>query len=266
MNIHEAAVKRFRVVALRQDLVDDGRVDRAGVDRIAANAIAFLRKVQCAGFGHQGDCGLGGIVGAQVGRCFHPRKRGHVDDRAAMRLHLRQGSLNAHEHAQHIDVQLVPELRQRQVFDRTERGDPGIVDQHIDPRDRGNRRSPRFLARHIQFHEPGADVRSQRIAARHIDIGHDHAGPFGGIGAGNRLAQSRCPAGDERGLSCKHGHGFALPVQIRTSVLPVVRPLIRSMKASGSFSSPSRRFSSGLSLPSANRRSSMACASPSTSG
>ena len=85
-------------------------------------------------------------------------------------------------------------------------GDPGIVDENIEPpmhrEHRSKRRFPLRLVADIQRVEMvlGSERFGKRLPIDGIDIGHPHGRTFVGERFGNARANAACGSGDERDL------------------------------------------------------------------
>ncbi len=72
---------------------------------------------------------LGGGVSAREGRGHAPRDRSHVNDAARARPDERQEGLRHRDLADHVDLELAPQVGKRKKLDRPRHDDAGIVDE-----------------------------------------------------------------------------------------------------------------------------------------
>jgi hypothetical protein len=206
----------------RQHLIAHIGVDRAGMHRVDADAVALAGKFERRRFGEQGNAALGHRIERVLRRADDPGSRGEVDDGAAVRARLRrlaqgrQGELGAEEDTGQIDrAQAVP-FRERRRLDVLAEEQPGIVDQDVEllpaAERRVDRRMPVGLAGHVEMDvERRLAQPSRRLAAalvehvadRHLGAGLHHEPRGLGADAARR-------AGNQRHLAVEPVHGSLL--------------------------------------------------------
>ena len=167
--------------------------------RVTAN-LAALGAMQRDGFRDMPHGRLGGVVGDVVRTRDDTGNGRDVDDRTKpVRAHQRNGVLAAEKNGIDIDGLHLLEHVVVFVFDRAERTDAGIVDQHVQAAHRIMRRLQHFLPLRLIGHVmlPG---KGRACAMFVIDRGGDSFGPCpvhirdGHLGAFASHHASRCLA------------------------------------------------------------------------
>src|SRR6266404_2983386 len=207
-------------VAVAEGAVEHLGVDRARVDRVAADLVLGV-----LGRGHLGEEPDGALArrvgGLLVQRLADAGHRGDVDDRAAARAaHGRDRVLGAEEDALGVDRHHLVPLRDGALLDRHLGDHDGrVVDQDVEPPvaiERGlHRRSPVRLAGHVQVEVDGVaprrpDARLDVLPLFVPDVAEDDLRALAREGLRLRRALPSSPAADQRDL----------PVQFAHSVLP----------------------------------------------
>src|SRR5262249_39792822 len=145
-----------------------GRDDGAGMDRVAADALA--RVLERGQLGQETDGALGGLVGrAALWHAHEPELRGDVDDGAAARAsHGGDGAPGPEEHALGVDAHHAAPRLDRGVLDPARAADPRVVHEDVEPAEAADRgldgALPVRLARDVELDEEdlaalGLDVR-----------------------------------------------------------------------------------------------------------
>src|SRR5207249_2599172 len=154
------------------------------------------------------DPGLGRAVGDRVRVAFLPRDRGDVDDAPVLALHhLRGEGAAAQELAGEVDLEhALPFLDGIVRGGNVQARDAGVVDEHVDPAEVGER-----LCRRAFYRRGIRDVDGAGLRGRVPD-----AGPrAGGLEAlRNRRADALQAAGDDGGapFEIELVHSFTAPV------------------------------------------------------
>ena len=183
-----------------------GGEDGAGLHRIDPHPVLLARAVERDALGQGHHRRLGGVVGGQIRRGLVARRAREVDDGtpAAFR-HQRDRRLAAHEDRIDVDRVAAAEILRRNVGNRSEHRDRGIVDQHVEPPVGGF-----DLADHVLPARPVGDVlmdvaaaqlRRRGAACRLVDIGDDHRGPLRQQRLRRRLAETHRAARQQHHLA-----------------------------------------------------------------
>ena len=195
------------------DAIEDRRVDKGRVHRIAADVPPALGAIKRDRFAEHPHRRLAGVVAGHRVGCDQPGDRTDVDDRSGLVvLHQRQRLLAAEEHRIDVDGKAAAPVLQRAAFDMAAHADAGVVDQHRQPAQvlfgRGNGAIPVFGAGHIvDDRKGGAGAAFGVDRLGHggnlvgVDVGQQHAGPFARQRGGMRRAQPLCRARDQRLLA-----------------------------------------------------------------
>ncbi len=106
------------------------RLDHAGVDRVHAD----LARPQLLGQrpGHRVHGGLGGAVDRGIRDPIGTGQRADVDDAAAVGADVLDGFLRRQDQAEHVEIELAPEVLHRHLFERGKLVDAGVVDQAVE--------------------------------------------------------------------------------------------------------------------------------------
>ena len=116
-------------------LLDQRRPDVAGADAVDGDAVG--RDFERHRLGQAGDAVLGRDVGRLERRGHEGMGRGRVDDAApAARLHARHGGADGVEGGGQIDGDDLVPLLDRELLDRRDVLDAGIVDEDVDGAER----------------------------------------------------------------------------------------------------------------------------------
>src|SRR3954468_19304810 len=127
--------QRLRIAPTRtgRDVREYSGLDKAGVDRVATNAIALTRTVQRDRLGEQANRPFCGVVGHEVMPAHDPGHGRHVEDDAAAVFHDPHAVAAAQERAIHVDALHAPPHLERDRLDRGDRDNPRVVDQDVEP-------------------------------------------------------------------------------------------------------------------------------------
>jgi uncharacterized protein len=107
-------------------------LDAPGEDR--SHPHAALAEVEHGGLGHPQKTELAGVVGGAAGHRVLAGERGDVDDPArAARLEKPRRGAQAVEGAEQVGLDDLPEGLARELVDRAEGPDAGVVDQEVEP-------------------------------------------------------------------------------------------------------------------------------------
>jgi hypothetical protein len=138
-----------------------GRLDRAGVDRVAADVVVIHLTMDGDGLGHGTNRPFGRAIGVEHGIAEMCGRGAHVDDRTAPRiLHEWNAVLASQEHAIGHDAQVRVELIEGCGLRGTHHHHARVVDEYMQAAepllDLCEHLLPTGLACHVLHHEKGA--------------------------------------------------------------------------------------------------------------
>ena len=196
--------------------------------RQAVDPDAVRGEIDRHALGGVGDRRLRRAVGDHPGAGVDGRDRRVVDDRtAAVILHVARRPLRADDDAEQVDVhdplEVVEVVGQESLESAA---DPGVVEHDVQPAEAFDRDVDECLhligVAHVGSLErrPFAQRRGDRLALLDVDVGDDHARPFGDQQFGGCLADGAGAAGHDRtcpanswpvsrsggAVLCPHGH------------------------------------------------------------
>ena len=171
---------------------------------------------------------LGRAVGGEAGDAGEAQDRRDVDDGAA-RPHRRHGVPGAEEDAVDIHRHALAPAFERDVEQRLDDADAGVVHQHVEAaeaiEDGGDRGLPVGLAGHVEGdeHRLGAGLGQfgrERLAAFPVDIGECDRRAFCRERAGRGLADALGGAGDERDAAFQPSCQAPVPPPVSRRPMP----------------------------------------------
>ncbi len=125
----------------------------------------------------------------------------------------RHGQPCAAKHRAEVDLHAVIERGRIHLVDRRGRaGDPHVVDQHIETTEADANGGEQVVDR-CRVGNIGNEIG----LGRRVCIDHHHVGAAGGQPGGDRCADARATAGDQRSQACKIPHGSSIVVSARVS-------------------------------------------------
>ena len=180
-----ASVRTARCGAVRTRSGDDG------VDSDAGGA-----ELGCPGPGHRRQCGLGGAVGGATGETDLAGHAPDVDDAAASPSgHLRCQRSDEEVRRSDVGGEKPIEGRHVELRRRSEPGEPGVVDQDVDPADLLDQTLQLGRIAEIGGHEArlaalGCDGVNDCFTTAGVASVHDDFGAVAGELLGRRLADA----------------------------------------------------------------------------
>ena len=204
---------RWRPGRIELDLVVQLGGDPAGRDAVDPDAV--LGQLDRHRLGQEDDAGLRGVeAGPPLAKVAIGR--GHVDDRPAGALghHPPRRQLSQGEAGRQVDRQGPLPGHQRLLQEGLGHGDPGVVDQDVEPAQpvhrRLNQRFPKRLIGHVADQTvdlaAGSQVGDGLFQPVRHEIADDEAGALGQKLSGDRLADAASRAGDDCPLSRQSRH------------------------------------------------------------
>src|SRR5690606_29526103 len=181
--------------------------DAARDDRRHADVVAPELAREAAG--QALDPGLSGLVSDQVAQPEVPGDRAEVEYHATARgLHRRHHGLAHEEQVAEVGRDALVPVLGRDVLDRVAVVVGGVVDQHVDPAKRGDRRLGRDLERREVAQVAGDEARGaepggQRFAGRFVDVEEGDFRALADEGLDQPRADPGRAAGDDDPLAGK---------------------------------------------------------------